>query len=85
MLFVSTGWHDTRLLLQHPPQRLTRVQDGNTTMVGSLISDPSDNLSGTTDISGTQLAGTGRAPRERSTSSPPKRAETKKAKLISLF
>lgn len=42
------------------------------------MSDPSDNFSGTTVISGIQFAGTGRAPLERSTSSPPKRAVLKK-------
>lgn len=83
MLCVSIGWHDTRLLLQHPPHRLTRVHDGNTTIVGSLISDSSAKFNGTTFISGTQFAGVGRLAAERSTAPPPKRAENQsELKLI---
>lgn len=78
MIFVSIGWHDTRLLVQHPPHRLTRVHDGNTTIVGSLISDSSAKFSGTTLNSGTQLAGVGRDAAERSTAPPPNRAEKKR-------
>lgn len=83
MLCVSIGWHDTRLLVQHPPHRLTRVHDGNTTIVGSLISDSSAKFNGTTLISGTQFAGVGRLAAERSTAPPPKRAKNQlKLKLI---
>lgn len=69
ILLVSTGWHDTRLLLQQPLHCLTRVHDGNTTIVGSLTSDPSDSRSGTTASSGTQFAGTGRLPKRIATKS----------------
>lgn len=74
MLFVSIGWHDRRLLVQHPPHRLTRVHGGNTNIVGSFVSDPSANFNGTTVISGIQLAGVAIRPAERSTPSPLKRA-----------
>lgn len=75
MCCVRTGWHDNKLLLQQPPQRFTRVHDGNITIVGSLLSFSSSNLSGTTVISGRQLAGTGRRDRLLSTLSPPMRPE----------
>lgn len=74
ILFDSIGWHDNRLLVQHPPHRLTRVHGGNTNIVGSFASDPSDNFNGTTVISGIQLAGVAIRPALRSTPSPLKRA-----------
>lgn len=82
MLFVSNGWHERRLLVQHPPHRLTRVQGGKTRMVGSFASDPSANFNGTTVISGTQLAGVAILPADRSTASPPKRAATNQIESI---
>lgn len=74
MLFDSNGWHDRRLLVQHPPHLLTRVHGGNTNIVGSFVSDPSANFNGTTVISGIQLAGVAIRPAERWTPSPLKRA-----------
>lgn len=82
IVFVSMGWQETKLLLQHPPQRFTRVHDGNTTIVGSLLSELSASLRGIVCISGIQFAGTGRCPRDRSTSSPPKRAKKQRNKNI---
>lgn len=85
MLFVSNGWHERRLLVQHPPHRLTRVQGGKTRMVGSFASDPSANFNGTTVISGTQLAGVAILPADRSTASPPKRAATNQIESINPY
>lgn len=82
MLFDSIGWHDSRLLVQQPPHRLTRVHGGNTNTVGSLASDPSVSFNGTTVISGIQLAGVAIRPAERSTPSPLKRAKKLKANKI---
>lgn len=80
-VFVSTGWHDKRLLVQQPPHRLTRVHGGNTRIVGSLASDSSANFRGTDVNSGKQFAGFAILPADRSTPSPPKRA----AKYWTLF
>lgn len=82
MLFDSIGWHDKRLLVQHPPHRLTRVHGGNTNIVGSFASDPSDSFNGTTVISGIQLAGVADRPALRSMPSPLKRAAKIKAFLL---
>lgn len=85
ILFDSIGWHDSKLLVQHPPHRLTRVHGGNTNIVGSLTSDPSDNFNGTTVISGIQLAGVAIRPAERSTPSPLKRATKYKNQSINFL
>lgn len=68
------GSHDSKILLQQPPQRLTRVQDGNTITVGSEFSALSNSFNGTTVSSGIQCAGDGCLAKLLSTFSPPKRA-----------
>lgn len=56
---VAIIWHDNASWSQHPPQRLTRVHDGLTFIVGSLFSVLSANSSGTIVNCGVQHAGTG--------------------------
>lgn len=65
------------MLPQQPPHRSILVHAGKMKTVGSVTSDSSFNLSGTTVSSGMHAAGLARAICDRSTSPPANRAKRK--------